>query len=81
MLDVCIFCRKRHQDIFNRFDKFLRIEKISHSVLTEFLRYVEFEINENNWNELFCLLSVMSKYGIRGDNNHLTEWHVCFMRK
>lgn len=73
MLDVCIFCRKRHQDIFNRFDKFLRIEKISHSVLTEFLRYVEFEINENNWNELFCLLSVMSKYGIRGDNNHLTE--------
>ncbi len=69
MSKKCIFCDKTHGEIYQRFTKFFETEKIDENQTREFIRYIEFELNEKNWNEVNCLVNSMCK-GIKSKNNH-----------
>jgi len=69
MTKKCIFCDKTHGEIYQRFTKFFETEKIDENQTREFIRYIEFELNEKNWNEVNCLINNMCK-GIKSKNNH-----------
>jgi len=69
MSKKCIFCDKTHGEIYQRFTKFFETENIDENQTREFIRYIEFELNEKNWNEVNCLVNNMCK-GIKSKNNH-----------
>ena len=72
MTKKCIFCDKAHGEIYQRFTKFFETENIDENQTREFIRYIEFELNEKNWNEVDCLINNMCKR-IKSKNN--SSWN------
>lgn len=68
MKENCIFCNNYHDEIYQRFERFFN-KVLDDDNLVEFIRFTEFELQEKNWNELFCLLDTMW-YNIYSDNNY-----------
>ena len=59
MCKKCILCNNVHGEIYQRFDRFFETEKIDETQIHEFIRFIEFELKEKNWNEVYCLIDNM----------------------
>jgi hypothetical protein len=59
MCKKCILCNNIHGEIYQRFDRFFETEKIDETQIHEFIRFIEFELKEKNWNEVYCLIDNM----------------------
>ena len=56
MCKKCILCDTVHGEIYQRFDRFFQAEKINEKQIREFVRFVEFELYQENWKEVYCLI-------------------------
>ena len=59
MSKKCILCKKNHGEIYQRFDRFFETDTIDIKKMQEFVKFIEFELNEENWNEVNCLIDNM----------------------
>jgi|LWDU01.1.fsa_nt_gi hypothetical protein len=59
MCKKCVLCDKIHGEIYQRFERFFETENIDEKQIREFIRFIEFELNQENWNEVSCLIDSM----------------------
>ncbi len=59
MCKKCILCDKIHGEIYQRFERFFETKNIDEKQIREFIRFIEFELNQENWNEVNCLIDSM----------------------
>lgn len=76
MCNKCILCNTIHGEIYQRFDRFFQTKNIDEILIREFIRFVEFELNQENWNEVYCLISNMDDS--MASKNNLTINEIIF---
>ena len=59
MCKKCVLCDKIHGEIYQRFERFFETKNIDEKQISEFIRFIEFELNQENWNEVSCLIDNM----------------------
>ena len=59
MCKKCVLCDKIHGEIYQRFERFFETKNIDEKQISEFIRFIEFELNQENWNEVSCLIDSM----------------------
>lgn len=79
-MNKCIFCEKAHGEIYQRFSTYMLPEFINEKECKEFPRYIEFEIQQGNWAEIYCLVKRISSKGyIKSKKNEFFQivWRGC----
>ena len=60
MKEKCIFCKKNHLPINSKFEEFITNDSLKGEKIIEFIRTIEKEMAQNHWNEVFCIITVVS---------------------
>ena len=76
MCKKCVLCDKIHGEIYQRFERFFETKNIDEKQISEFIRFIEFELNQENWNEVSCLIDSM--YNSMKLKNNLTFGEIKF---
>ena len=60
MKETCVFCKKNHLPIHSIFYEIITSDNLESEKIINFTKVVENELKQNHWNEVFCMITVLS---------------------